>query len=405
MDWLRFFTVAVALENWCQTSWRQFSTRSATQNVGVSHLRCCLLVFHISLLAASTGCCKTGTAQHFPSTWPHKTAVTEAAVGMQVPRTLSTGTLAYHVVLTRLHVLSIELGTRFELIVRERPDTAKRNTKARHIDLGTPDFDILDLVATDDGTRAFVASRAGWVRTYRLSNGELLAEWRMGSGATSLALSDDNRFLLIGTESGVICLRRLRDAAQLQCVVAHQGRVSSLDTRNNILASGSWSGEVALWSLPSLRLLAKNKEPGYVTDIAFAKARPALAVARSQRHPIRSPTLNTKEREDPRVDPVGNNTILLRNSSNLQITATLQGHRSLITSLTWVGPNLVSTSWDRTVRLWNAKTRQESHVLLTLAHQGTGGSASSQGLLLLSAWGIENDHPSLLWSQLLFSSL
>ncbi len=324
---------------------------------------------------------------------------------MQPPITLSTGTLAYHVTLTRPHVLSIELGTRFELVVRGRPGAAKRKAKARRIDLGTPDFDILDLVATDDGTRAFVASRAGWVRTYRLSDGELLAEWRMGSGATSLALSGDNRFLLIGTESGVLCLRRLQDAAQLQCVVAHQGRVSSLDIRNDMLASGSWSGEVALWSLPSLRLLAKKKKRGYVTDVAFARDRSVLAVARSQRNPIRSPTLNAEEREDPRVDPVGKNIILLHNASNLQITATLQGHRSLITSLSWVGPNLVSTSWDRSVRLWNTKTQQESQVLLSLAHQGTGGSVSSRGLLLLSAWAIESDHPSLLWSQLLFPSL
>ncbi len=42
------------LENWCQTSWRQFSTRPASQNAGVSRLRRCGLAFytrHLALLA------------------------------------------------------------------------------------------------------------------------------------------------------------------------------------------------------------------------------------------------------------------------------------------------------------------------------------------------------------------
>ncbi len=38
------------LENWCQTSWRQFSTRPASQNAAVSHLWCCLLAFHARYL-------------------------------------------------------------------------------------------------------------------------------------------------------------------------------------------------------------------------------------------------------------------------------------------------------------------------------------------------------------------
>ncbi len=367
MDWLRFFVLILVFQSWA-------------------------------------GCCRN-SAQPTTSAWRHTTSVTEAATGVQPPRTLSTNTLAYHVALTQSHVLSVELGTRFELIVRNRPGAAKHGTKTGRIDLGNPDFDILDLVATNDGTRAFVASRAGWVRTYRPSDGKLLAEWRMGSGATSLALSEDNRFLLIGTESGVICLRRLRDAAQLQCIVAHRDRISSLDIRGDLLASGSWSGEVTLWSLPSLRLLAKKNEPGYVTDLAFATDRPTLAVARSHRRPVRSPTLNAEEKQNPRIDPVGRNIINLHNTSNLGVMATLQGHHSLITGLAWVGPNLVSTSWDRSVRLWNTKQQQESLVILSLTHQGTGVSTSNQGELFLSAWAVESSSPSLLWSRLLFPSL
>ncbi len=107
---------SIALENWCQTNWRQFSTRPASQNAGVSHLRCCLLVLHTSLLGLLFSGCMSAEAPDIESKSETIIGGVAGAVG-DFPTTvavfnggLCTGTLiAPDLVLTAAHCITPSL--------------------------------------------------------------------------------------------------------------------------------------------------------------------------------------------------------------------------------------------------------------------------------------------------------
>ncbi|MCP4445935.1 MAG: hypothetical protein GY811_11405 [Myxococcales bacterium] len=331
-----------------------------------------------------------------------KSPATTPSLGINAVRVASSGTLAYQVALTDPHLLSVELSTRFELVVRR---SEAPNKTLHRIDLGPPEYDVLDLVVSGDGTRAYVASAAGWVRGYKVTTGERLSEWRMGSSATALALSDDDSYLVIGTESGVLCLRRLGDSAQLQCVAAHPSRVSSLDIHSSQLTSGDWSGTVVRWSLPSLREIVRRAGTGYITDIATSANGGVLAVARNRRSPIRTPELNKDEKRSANVDADGHNTIELY-SLPLDGNAKpipLHGHRSVITALAWMGPDLISASWDRSVRIWNPQEIGTAREILKLDHLVSDvATARLGGAVAAAGWAIDDDDPSITVLRLLY---
>jgi WD40 repeat protein len=310
--------------------------------------------------------------------------------------------LAYQVVLTDKRTISVELTTRFELVIRENKRASKSKPKARRIDLAKADFDILDLVATRDGSTVYVASTAGWVRGYDVDSGEMLSEWRMGSSATALALSDDAKWLVIGTATGVICLRRLRDGAQLQCVAAHSKQVSALEIFGGRLASGGWGGTLSLWSLPSLREERRIAGKGFLSALAWSPDGKTLAVARNGRRPERTPELNNAETRSAQIDPSGRNVIELY-SSLRSTPIILKGHRSVVSALAWSGTDLLSTSWDRTVRIWNTRSPGAYRILLRLQHLAGDVAASKLGGdVAIASWATEDEGTSLTLLQLLY---
>ncbi len=323
------------------------------------------------------------------------------SIGQRTTAT-SRDSLAYHVALANKRTITTELTDRFELVIRDT-STANANANIRRIDLAKADFDILDLVTNNDGSIAYVASAAGWVRGYELDSGRLLSEWRMGSSATALALSAAAKMLVIGTATGVLCLRRLRDGAQLQCVAAHASRVSALAISGATLISGDWSGTAARWSLPSLREETRIAGTGFLSAIAWSPNGQTIALARNARKPVRTPKLNTAEKKSPQVDPQGHNAIELRPSSLKGTAITLEDHRSVISSLAWIGPDLVSSSWDRTVRIWNTTAPGRVRILLKLPHLASDVAASKLGgKVVVTSWGTENESTSITSLQLLY---
>jgi WD40 repeat protein len=330
----------------------------------------------------------------------------QSAISLQRSQVLGKNALAYQVAIDAPYLASVELTTAFELVLRALPDgPSSQKTSPRRIRLDAATYDINDLLVDAQGHRAFVASSAGWVRSYDLKSLQMQSEWRMGSGATALAMSADRQYLLIGTETGVICLRRLSDGAQLQCMAAHQGRVSSLELAQDQLASATWGGEVALWELPSLRMLSTLETRGSVADLAFSPDGSWLAVARNQRPPIRTQAINDAEKKSTKPDPVGVHLIELYGHGTGELTdtprRTLAGHRSIISSLAWIGGDLLSGSWDRSVQLWSAREGSRSggigdfkHIIRDLAVRAEGGSFA------VASWGTENDAPALSWGYL-----
>lgn len=354
-------------------------------------------ILSLAVLASSCG----GTAVLPRAPLGNDEPAVSPSIGQRIT-SRSRDSLAYHVALADKRTITIELTDRFELVVRDA-STANAKANIRRIDLAKADFDILDLVTNHDGSIAYVASTAGWVRGYELDSGRLLSEWRMGSSATALALSADAEKLVIGTATGVLCLRRLRDGAQLQCVAAHQSRVSAIAISGATLISGDWSGTVARWSLPSLREERRIAGTGFVSAIAWSPNSQTIAFARNARKPVRTPKLNAAEKESPQVDPPGHNVIELRPSSLEGTAVTLEAHRSIISALAWIGPDLVSSSWDRTVRIWNTTAPGRVRILLKLPHLGSDVATSRLGGgVAVASWGTESESTSITSLQLLY---
>ncbi|HEY8141836.1 MAG TPA: PQQ-binding-like beta-propeller repeat protein, partial [Kofleriaceae bacterium] len=188
--------------------------------------------------------------------------------------------MSYAVAFSGDDVVSIELRTEFELFVR---DTSGR--ERLRLTLGPHQYDVNGL-AIHDGT-AYVASMDGTVRAIDLAGGRERARWHLGDGATAVAVSPDGAYLVAGSAHGIVCLRRLPGGELLQCLLAHRGRISGLavDPAGRRLATSSWDGRAAVWSLPALSAVAEIDTGGSANAIAFAPDGARLAVAASAEPP------------------------------------------------------------------------------------------------------------------------
>jgi WD40 repeat protein len=264
-----------------------------------------------------------------------------ASRGRLPVRVLERGVLGYDVAVDAGRVATVELGTRFELVVRDR-----RARVVRRIVLAGPTWDMVSLSLA--GERAAVASLDGRVRLIDLETGRVRRELRLDHAATAVVLSPDGRWLVHGAESGVLCLRRSVDGALLQCVAAHRARLSALSLCGDTLASAGWDGWVRLWGLPSLAAVGEIRRAGPANDVAFSPDCRTVAVAGSARPP-RRPPVETDHAPVVELWPVDGGPPLR-----------LVGHRAAVVSVAFAGPGrVVSGAWDGTVRVWDARTGRE----------------------------------------------
>jgi WD40 repeat protein len=327
-------------------------------------------------------------------------AATEGAE-LRVAGAAARGVLAYAVAFAREPeplLVSIELGATFDLVTRSLDPRGGVRERGRAV-LGPADWDVSDLALVGGGRGgALVASGAGTVRRLDLATGRVVATWHVGAGATAVAVTRDGRLAATGSASGVVCLRRLADGALLQCLVAHGAAVSGLDfdAAGGRLASSSWDGRVAVWSVPQLAEVAALDAGGSANQVAFAPDGGRLAVAVSGEPPRRTPEVAARERSGtPPVDPRAG--VLVWVPSRGAGAIELRGHRAPVTSVAWLGDGrrLLSASWDRTVRLWDAGSARElarvsgfSHLLRDLAVARAGGWVAA------AAWAARGDDPA-----------
>lgn len=161
--------------------------------------------------------------------------------GVQV---VSRGTLAYAVELCGDRLVAVELGERFELVVRDA-DGAR---EAARLDLGPPEHDWPALACAGD--RAWVGGETGEVVHVELPTAARTGAWRTGAAVTALAAADG--LVAIGDGAGVLCLRRAGDGALLQCAVAHAAAIAEVEPAGAALVTRDVTGDSRRWALPSL---------------------------------------------------------------------------------------------------------------------------------------------------------
>lgn len=294
-------------------------------------------------------------------------------------RALSKGALAYAVAFAGDEIVSVELRTEFELVVR-----AKSGRERLRLTLGPHEYDVNDLAI--HGNTAYVASSDGTVRAIDLSRGQETQRWRLGDAASAVAVSPDGGYLAAGGQSGIVCLRRLPGGELLQCLVAHRGRISGLafDRPGRRLASSAWDGRAALWSVPALAAVAELDAGGSANAIAFAPDGARVAVATSGAPP------DPRRAADPR-----SRVLVWRPVRGGPPPRVLAGHTGAVVSVGWDGGRVLSASADRTVRLWDSGRARELARVARFAHVVRDLAVSrDRRWIAAAAWAPRADEPA-----------
>jgi WD40 repeat protein len=295
-----------------------------------------------------------------------------------IERVLSRGALAYAVAFDGDDVVSVELTTQFDLVVRDRSRETLR------VRLGPPDWDVNDLAVHDH--IAYLASADGSVRAIDLQSGAERARWRLGDAGTAVAVSSDGSYVATGTAAGVLCLRRLPGGELLQCLVAHDGRIAGLafDRAGGRLASASRAGGAAVWSVPALAALASLDTGGSANAVAFSPDGDRIAVATSALPP------DPRRLRDERA-----RVLLWRPVRGGPPPVLLSGHTGAVVAVAWVGRRVVSAAFDRTVRLWDSGRSREIARVSRFAHVLRDVAVSDDHRrVAAAAWAPRADDPA-----------
>lgn len=169
-------------------------------------------------------------------------------------RVLARGSLAYAARAGDRAVVSIELEERFSLVVRD-PATGRER---RRVDLGPAERDLVALAVAGD--RAWVGGDDRVVRTIDLASGAVIATWPVGADVTALRWIAPG-WLAIGDATGVVCLRRLGDAALVQCAMLATAPVTALDGGGGLTVV---AGDTrSTWTVPALAATAPAPAPAW----------------------------------------------------------------------------------------------------------------------------------------------
>jgi hypothetical protein len=182
-------------------------------------------------------------------------------------RVLARGSLAYAARAGDGAIVSIELEERFALVVRD----AATGRERRRVDLGPSERDLVALAVAGD--RAWVGGDDREVRTIDLASGAVLASWPVGADVTALRWLAPG-WLAIGDATGVVCLRRLADAALVQCAALATAPITSLDGGGGLtVVAGT---DRSTWTVPALAVTGPAPAMAWRNQVVTVAGREVL---------------------------------------------------------------------------------------------------------------------------------
>jgi WD40 repeat protein len=236
---------------------------------------------------------------------------------------------------------------------------------------------IRDLSFSPRTTLIATGSNDGTARVWRIGSGALVAPM---AGHTNPVLdvvwSPDGRVVATGSADGTARVWKADTGAQLAVLRGHTAPVTTVAFARGsaYLLTGGEDGTVRLWDVreqPELRQLARFTRP--VTRVRFAGPRIDATTADNRLHVLdgRGRPLAVRRAEpaplvrapDGATARLRGKTVVIRRPDRRELT--LRGHQGRVTAAHFSpdGKLLVTTSRDRTARIWSART---GHLLRVL---------------------------------------
>jgi WD40 repeat protein len=233
-----------------------------------------------------------------------------------------------------------------------------------------------DIAYSPDGRVLASASKDGSVILWEAETRRQLTVLEHPMWVNSVAFSPDGRTLVTGSDDGLVRLWNADSGQLVATLRGHPGVVecAEFSPRGDLLVSGGKKGEMIFWSTSSHEELARvfadpNK---LIWNIAFSPDGRSLAVAEGD--------LTHWDTPQPHV-------VKIWDVESRQLTARLEGHISSVRALAFSpdGSTLLSGGDDRTIRLWDTKSRQQkgvikTHNVMTLAVSSDGRRIVSSGI-------------------------
>ncbi|HTU27278.1 MAG TPA: hypothetical protein VMF30_17855 [Pirellulales bacterium] len=282
---------------------------------------------------------------------------------------------------------------------------------------------ILAVAYSPDGNSVATASEDGQVSVYNLgpAGPVPVRSWPAhADAAAALAYSTDGLTLVSGGYDKAIKFWNPATGEQIRALSGHAGWVVSLAFSHDgrTLASGSYDRTIRLWNVSDgIALRALTGHTATVRAVAFSHNDKLCASAGAD-HTVRLwdvadgkelATLRGHEAgvrgvafspDDRQLASGGEDqTIKLWNVETYALNGTLTGHTDMVSSVAFAQDTLVSTSWDRTIRTWDAVAREmrgnlgagASVVALAVSSDGTRlvTAGANQSLALWKATVVE----------------
>jgi WD40 repeat protein/serine/threonine protein kinase len=229
---------------------------------------------------------------------------------------------------------------------------------------------------SSDGEILATGSNSGTITLWDAESHFRVRELPVSTVITSVAISDDRRYVAGGDHDGSIWVFDAKTGEELFSWEAHRGRVSGVafDPGSKTLASVSWDGRIRLWDPQGgAPLMEKNLNQGRLNSVAFNSTGRTIACG------------------------AGSGRIVLVDTSGQ--VRWLEGHQGDVYDVRFSedGMLLASVGWDHTARIWDMASNQcqrtfvHGGVAIALALSPDGNLLASAGRsTAIKVWNIES---------------